>query len=118
MRISELSNPYGATGARPTASEIVDRPWRMLIGGAATEAASGDTMDVINPADETVVTRIPLGGAADVDAAVEAALTAAPAWAATSVADRARVLVALSRRRSRRTARNWPGPTPSTTAAR
>ncbi|MYX39152.1 MULTISPECIES: aldehyde dehydrogenase family protein [unclassified Streptomyces] len=96
MRISELSNPYGATGARPTASEIVDRPWRMLTGGAATEAASGDTMDVINPADETVVTRIPLGGAADVDAAVEAALTAAPAWAATSVADRARVLVALA----------------------
>ncbi|MFI2300281.1 aldehyde dehydrogenase family protein [Actinacidiphila glaucinigra] len=96
MRISELSNPYGATGARPTESEIVDRPWRMLVGGAATEAASGDTMDVINPADETVVTRIPLGGAADVDAAVEAALTAAPAWAATSVADRARVLVALA----------------------
>ncbi|MFF7216867.1 aldehyde dehydrogenase family protein [Streptomyces sp. NPDC008238] len=96
MRISELSNPYGATGARPTAGEIVDRPWRMLIGGAATEAATGATLDVVNPADETVVTRVPLGGAEDVDAAVEAALRAAPGWAATSVTDRARVLAALA----------------------
>ncbi|MDX2817189.1 aldehyde dehydrogenase family protein [Streptomyces sp. PA03-5A] len=96
MRTSELSNPYGATGARPTAGEIVDRPWHMLIGGEATDAASGQTLDVVNPADETVVTRIPLGGVTDVDDAVEAARTAAPAWGATSVTDRARVLVALA----------------------
>ncbi len=75
---------------------MIDRHWRMLVGGELTDAASGATLDVINPADETVVSQIPLGDAADVDAAVDAALAAAPGWAATSITDRARALTSLA----------------------
>ncbi|MFJ4467135.1 aldehyde dehydrogenase family protein [Streptomyces sp. NPDC089424] len=96
MSTSKLSTVQSAYGARPAVREIVDRPWHMLIGGRMTDAASGDTLDVVNPADETVVARIPLGGATDIDAAVDAARTAAPAWGATSIVDRARVLTELA----------------------
>jgi betaine-aldehyde dehydrogenase len=45
----------------------------MFIGGQWTEAASGATDGVLNPATEEVVGSVPRGGAADVDRAVEAA---------------------------------------------
>ncbi|MDX3850182.1 aldehyde dehydrogenase family protein [Streptomyces sp. AK02-01A] len=84
------------SAAVPDVREIVDRHWRMLIGGKLKDAASAETLDVVNPADETVVTRIPLGGPSDVDDAVTAAREAAPGWAATSITDRAQVLRALA----------------------
>ena len=47
-----------------------------LIGGDWVPAASGETIDVINPATGEVLGRVPRGTAADVDAAVRAALAA------------------------------------------
>jgi acyl-CoA reductase-like NAD-dependent aldehyde dehydrogenase len=46
-------------------------------------------MDCINPADQTVIGRVPRGTAEDVDRAVRAAQSAQPSWAQLSVADRA-----------------------------
>ncbi|MFB7270077.1 aldehyde dehydrogenase family protein [Streptomyces sp. NPDC056244] len=80
------------TGTIPGVDEIADRHWRMLIGGELTDAASGATLDVVNPADTSTIARFPQGDAADVDAAVDAARAAAPGWAAMSITDRARVL--------------------------
>ncbi|EPH42534.1 aldehyde dehydrogenase family protein [Streptomyces aurantiacus] len=61
----------------------------MYIAGAWRPAATGDTIPVVNPADEEVVAHVPAGTAEDVDAAVRAARAALPAWSATPPAERA-----------------------------
>ncbi|MFG2146682.1 aldehyde dehydrogenase family protein [Streptomyces sp. NPDC048696] len=67
----------------------------MYIGGRWRPAASGDTIEVVNPADERVIAHIPAGTAEDVDAAVRAARAALPGWAATAPAERAAHIAAL-----------------------
>ncbi|KMS68644.1 aldehyde dehydrogenase [Streptomyces viridochromogenes] len=67
----------------------------MYIDGAWRPAAGRDVIEVVNPADEQVVGRVPAGTAADVDAAVRAARAALPGWAATPPAERAARLTAL-----------------------
>ncbi|MGW0832836.1 aldehyde dehydrogenase family protein [Streptomyces prunicolor] len=67
----------------------------MYIDGAWRPAASGETIDVVNPVDEQVIDRVPAGTAADVDTAVRAARAALPGWAATPPAERAAQLAAL-----------------------
>ncbi|MFF7141833.1 aldehyde dehydrogenase family protein [Streptomyces nodosus] len=67
----------------------------MYIDGAWRPAAGPDTIEVVNPADEEVVGRVPAGTAEDVDAAVRAARAALPGWAATAPAERAARLTAL-----------------------
>ena len=62
---------------------------RMLIGGELVESKDGDWLESINPADESPLGRVPMGSAADMTAAVEAAEKAQPAWAALSMAQRA-----------------------------
>ena len=61
----------------------------MLIGGELVESRDGQWLESINPADESVLGRVPLGSAADMAAAVDAAAAAQPAWAALSMAQRA-----------------------------
>lgn len=48
-------------------------PRRMLIGGDWVEAVSGETIDVVDPATEKVIGRVPAGGAQEIDSAVNAA---------------------------------------------
>lgn len=63
--------------------------------GPGAPPCGSDTIEVVNPADEQVVGRVPAGTAEDVDAAVRAARAAFPAWAATPPAERAARLAAL-----------------------
>src|SRR4051794_30871615 len=56
-----------------TAAESVVRDVKMLIGGEPVDALDGQTFEVTNPATGKVIARVPLGGKADVDRAVEAA---------------------------------------------
>ncbi|MGV9455726.1 aldehyde dehydrogenase family protein [Streptomyces sp. NPDC003635] len=65
------------------------------IDGAWHPATDRDMIDVVNPADEQVIGRVPAGTAADVDTAVRAARAALPGWAATPPAERAARLTAL-----------------------
>src|SRR5690242_9727823 len=65
---------------------------QMWINGQFTGAASGRTFDVLDPATEEVVERVPAGGAADVDSAVSAASAAFPAWRSLGAAERAEML--------------------------
>ena len=67
----------------------------MYIGGDWRPAVGQDTIPVVNPADEQVIGHVPAGTAADVDAAVSAARTAFPGWAATPQAERAALIGAL-----------------------
>ena len=68
-----------------------------VVGGkrrASTEAA---TIDVVDPATDEVLGRIPGGGEADADMAVAAAAEAAPSWARTAPAERAAAVRAWAR---------------------
>ncbi|MFI9647066.1 aldehyde dehydrogenase family protein [Streptomyces sp. NPDC052040] len=67
----------------------------MYIEGGWRPASGPGTTDVVNPADEQVIGRVPAGTAEDVDIAVRAARRALPAWAATPPARRAEHLAAL-----------------------
>ncbi|WP_328222643.1 aldehyde dehydrogenase family protein [Streptomyces sp. NBC_00310] len=67
----------------------------MYIGGTWRPAAGTDTIEVVNPADEQVIDRVPAGTAEDVDAAVRAARAALPGWAATPPAERGALIGAL-----------------------
>lgn len=53
---------------------------RLLIGGELLEDGAREMMDAINPATGQVIGRFPLGTAADVDLAVEAAARASGDW--------------------------------------
>lgn len=65
---------------------------RFYIDGRWVEPASPSWFDVIDPATETVVERLALGDATDVDRAVAAARKALPEYAQTSVAERIALL--------------------------
>ena len=66
------------------------------IDGEARDPASGRWLDVFDPANGKPFAQVARGDAADVDAAVEAATRAAPAWAALPNDARARWLEALA----------------------
>jgi len=68
---------------------------RNYVGGAWVAAAAADRLDDVDPATGGIVARVPLSGADDVDAAVQAARAAFPAWRATSPVVRARALMQL-----------------------
>jgi len=64
---------------------------RNYIGGTFVDSNGDDHLEVTNPADGTVISRVPLSGAADVDRAVAAAKKAQPAWAAVPIKERVQV---------------------------
>ncbi|MGW1283686.1 aldehyde dehydrogenase family protein, partial [Streptomyces sp. NPDC002586] len=66
----------------------------LYIDGAWRPATSTDAIEVVNPADEQIIARVPAAGPLDVDTAVRAARAALPAWAATPPAERAARLAA------------------------
>lgn len=71
-------------------------PKGMLIDGGWVDSASGARIAVENPANRKVITDVPRGDAADVDAAVAAAARAFPAWARTNPRERGRALLRIA----------------------
>ena len=72
-----------------------DQPIPNYIGGTWVRATTPDSLPLTNPATGEAMGRVPLSGAAEVDAAVLAARAAFPAWRATPPVVRARYLFAL-----------------------
>src|SRR5438045_8587224 len=70
--------------------------YKCFIGGEWAHAASGETMEVINPATGETIADVPSCGAEDVDRAVEAAKQALPAWLDTTPKDRSELLHKLA----------------------
>ncbi len=64
----------------------------MLIDGQWVESASGDTMEVLNPATEEVLKRVPRAGAAETERAIAAAKAAYCDWRRTPAPTRAAIL--------------------------
>ncbi len=64
---------------------------RNYIGGAFVDGNAGQYLDVTNPADGSVISRVPLSAAGEVDRAVQAAKKAFPGWSATPLKERVQV---------------------------
>ncbi|HKR55384.1 MAG TPA: aldehyde dehydrogenase family protein, partial [Gemmatimonadales bacterium] len=67
------------------------------IGGRWVTPSAGDGFDTVNPATRERLARVAQAGTEDVDAAVQAASEALPAWAGLPGHARARHLYALAR---------------------
>jgi betaine-aldehyde dehydrogenase len=81
------------------------RHYQMFIDGRWTDAAGGETYDVVDPASEEVIARVPRGGVADAEEAVRAARVAFDTgpWPKMKAMERAEILnraAALLRERS------------------
>ncbi|WOK99383.1 hypothetical protein Cni_G08095 [Canna indica] len=75
--------------------EILPPSVRNLIGGEFVESKSKDRIDVINPATQEVVSRVPLTTNEEFKAAVSAAKEAFPQWKNTPITTRQRVMLKL-----------------------
>jgi len=71
---------------------------RMLIGGERLDAASGERLEVLNPATGEILATVPAAGPDDVDAAVAAARRALPVWQGLAPARRAELMWNLGTR--------------------
>jgi succinate-semialdehyde dehydrogenase/glutarate-semialdehyde dehydrogenase len=76
---------------------------KMIIGGKKVDARGGATIDVINPANGTVVDTVPNAAAEDVDEAVAKAIAGQKVWGAVPLHERGRILrrfveIALSKK--------------------
>ena len=78
------------TVAAPPANKLTQ-----YINGQWTDSHATEFRDVVNPATGEVVATVPLGGADDVNAAVEAAAAAFPEWRRTPPEDRIQPLFKL-----------------------
>jgi len=70
--------------------------YKCFIGGEWVDAASGETMEVINPATGETIAEVPSCSAADVDRAVEAAQKALPGWLDTTPKERSELMHKLA----------------------
>jgi aldehyde dehydrogenase (NAD+) len=61
----------------------------IYVGGAWADSSSPETIDVVNPATEEIIDRVPAGSPADVDRAVAEARRASATWEATPPEERA-----------------------------
>jgi malonate-semialdehyde dehydrogenase (acetylating)/methylmalonate-semialdehyde dehydrogenase len=89
-RFRRADNLASVTVTRPT-TRVLDN----YVGGSWTPSGASEQLDVTNPANGDVLARVPLSSAADLDAAVQAAREALPAWRGVAVIERARRLFAL-----------------------
>lgn len=93
-----MNAPQSLSLTQRTVDFLASRSHPMLIGGRWVASASGQTLAVLNPADETVIGTVPAANEADVDAAVRAARDAfeSPAWAKMRPDQRQRLLLRLA----------------------
>ncbi|MEM9672790.1 MAG: aldehyde dehydrogenase family protein [Bacteroidota bacterium] len=84
-----------------TTSSQVEKPkfkdqYDNYIGGKWTPPVKGQYFDNISPVDGTSFTRIPRSTAEDIDAAIDAAWAAAPAWNTSSATERSNILLKIA----------------------
>jgi acyl-CoA reductase-like NAD-dependent aldehyde dehydrogenase len=76
--------------------EVALRKARMLIGGKWVGSASGEVLEVEDPAYRRPIAEVSRGGAEDVARAVQAAADAFPAWSRTIPRERGRLLARIA----------------------
>ncbi|MBB5773268.1 aldehyde dehydrogenase family protein [Nonomuraea jabiensis] len=65
---------------------------QLYIGGSWTASASDESIDVVNPATEEIIDRVPAGSPDDVESAAGAARKAFPGWSETAASERGKLL--------------------------
>src|SRR3954447_4558256 len=70
--------------------------YKNIVGGEWVDSASGETMEVVNPATGEAIAEVPRGTKDDADRAVEAATKALPEWLETTPADPAEPLLQVA----------------------
>src|SRR5947199_8389750 len=102
MRLSPAPTKPGrrldATDRSPAMTDTLERvkTYQQFIGGSWVDSASGETLDVENPASGQVIASVPSSGKADVDRAVEAAATAFESWSLTTPQTRSLALLKIA----------------------
>ena len=93
-----MNAPQAAANPDALKATLRGKPQQLLIGGQWRAAASGQTLDVLDPATGEVFAQAAAGGAADIDQAVKAARKAFEQgpWRTTSPSERGRLLWKLS----------------------
>lgn len=86
----------GAAVPEQKTSDLTKMNTQLFINGQFVDAKNGTTIDVLNPANGELITKIAAAEAEDVDIAVAAAQKAFPAWAETPAAERGRLLLKLA----------------------
>jgi malonate-semialdehyde dehydrogenase (acetylating)/methylmalonate-semialdehyde dehydrogenase len=81
------ANPQSVSRTVPTV--------KILIDGRFVESTTKDWRDVVNPATQEVLARVPMCGADDVDKAVKSAAAAYKTWRNVPIGQRARVMLKL-----------------------
>lgn len=86
------------TDAKQRSASIFQPEYGLFINGEWVSSESGQTIEQINPATGRVIGLIQSGCSADVEAAVNAAHVAFPAWSRTSAGERQAILIEMARR--------------------
>ncbi len=73
-----------------------DAPLPCFIGGRWQPGRSGNVIEVLSPADGTLIARVAAGGAEDIDSAIDAAWGAFEGWSSLHPKERAEHLVRLA----------------------
>jgi 1-pyrroline dehydrogenase len=79
-------------------TDVLDQvqTYQQFIGGEFVDSASGQTLDVVNPARDELIAKVPASGAEDVDRAVDAAAAAFETWQQTTPQDRSLILLKIA----------------------
>ena len=72
------------------------KTYQQLIGGSFVDSASGETMEVINPANDQPIANVPRSAEEDVNRAVDAAEAAFATWKTTTPQDRSLLLLKIA----------------------
>mmetsp|Transcript_1276 Transcript_1276/g.2754 ORF Transcript_1276/g.2754 Transcript_1276/m.2754 type:complete len:554 (-) Transcript_1276:595-2256(-) len=95
LLVSRLAQCLASRGfaSQPEVDSSSSPTVKLLINGDFVESKSSNWVNVLNPATQQVVSRLPLTTSAEFNAAVQAAKEAFPAWRDTPVSTRARVML-------------------------
>lgn len=74
------------------------KTYKNFVGGEWHDSRSGRTFDVVNPATGETFATVADAGRADMEAAIDAAAAAQPAWGDTTAGERATIIAAAARR--------------------
>ncbi|SPL69983.1 aldehyde dehydrogenase family protein [Acinetobacter stercoris] len=93
---TQISFGGKAVSEKNDAIDVQNINTQLFIDGKFIAAKNGGTIDVLNPANGELITKIAAAEAEDVDLAVKAAQKAFPVWAETPAAERGRLLLKLA----------------------
>lgn len=88
-----MSAVASLASAKPAARQDTPPTVKLLIGGEFVESKSKEWRDIVNPATQEVLARVPFATADEVDAAIRSAHAAFATWKHTPVGARMRIML-------------------------